>query len=106
MPHILAQAIEILNCVDQSIELLESNEFKDEHNEPVVVKEGTGVGLIEAPRGTLYYMLSIDKAGKVKDGSIIVPTAQNQISMEKSVVRVVEENIDKDRHQIEHEIEN
>ena len=101
----LAQAIEILNCVDQSIELLESNEFKDEHNEPVVVKEGTGVGLIEAPRGTLYYMLSIDKAGKVKDGSIIVPTAQNQISMEKSVVRVVEENIDKDRHQIEHEIE-
>ena len=62
----LAQAIEILHCIDHSIELLESNQFKEEQHEPVVVKEGNGVGLIEAPRGTLYYMLSIDKTGKVQ----------------------------------------
>ena len=28
----LAQAIEILHCIDHSIELLESNEFKEEQN--------------------------------------------------------------------------
>lgn len=101
----LAQAIEILHCIDHSVEILESNDFKEERNEPVVLKEGEGVGLLEAPRGILYYMLSIDKTGKVKYGNIIVPTQQNQIGMEKSVVQVVEQNIGKEKKQIEYEIE-
>ena len=101
----LAQAIETLHSIDHSIELLESNEFKPEQAAPVAIKEGQGVGLLEAPRGTLYYMLSIDKAGKVKYGRIIVPTQQNQISMEKSVVHVVENNIEKSKKEIEYEIE-
>ncbi len=39
----LAQAIEMLHCIDHSLELLESNEFKEEVNPPVVIKEGEGV---------------------------------------------------------------
>jgi coenzyme F420-reducing hydrogenase alpha subunit len=103
----LAQAVEILHCVDHSIELLEANEFKQEKSEPVVVKEGEGVGLLEAPRGTLYYMLSIDKSGKVEYGNIIVPTQQNQISMEKSILQMVNENLiaGSDKKRIEGEIE-
>jgi coenzyme F420-reducing hydrogenase alpha subunit len=101
----LAQAIEILHCIDHSIEILESNDFKEEKHDPVTIKEGQGVGLLEAPRGTLYYMLSIDKTGKVKYGNIIVPTQQNQIGMEKSVVQLVEQNIDKTKGEIEYEIE-
>jgi coenzyme F420-reducing hydrogenase alpha subunit len=103
----LAQAIEILHCVDHSIELLEANEFKQENAEPVVMKEGEGIGLLEAPRGTLYYMLSIDKAGKVRYGNIIVPTQQNQISMEKSILQMVNESLptNNDKKRIEHEIE-
>ncbi len=101
----LAQAIEILHCIDHSIELLESNQFKEEVHQPVAIKAGDGVGLIEAPRGTLYYMLSIDKTGKVNYGNIIVPTQQNQIIMEKSIGQLVEENISMDRHLLEHEIE-
>ena len=50
-------------------------------------------------------MLSIDGAGKVKYGNIIVPTQQNQIGMEKSMIQMVQENMDKDRKQIEYEIE-
>jgi len=101
----LAQAIETLHCVDHSIELLESTEFKEEHNEPVTIKAGEGIGLLEAPRGTLYYMLSIDKIGKVKYGRIIVPTQQNQIGMEKSIVQLIEDNLNKSKKQLEFEIE-
>jgi sulfhydrogenase subunit alpha len=101
----LAQAIEILHCIDHSIELLEANQFKEETHQPVVVKAGEGVGLIEAPRGTLYYMLSIDKTGKVNYGNIIVPTQQNQIIMERSVASLVQANLSMDRHSLEHEIE-
>lgn len=101
----LAQAIEILHSIDHSIEILESSQFKEEVHQPVTVRAGDGVGLIEAPRGTLYYMLSIDKTGKVNYGNIIVPTQQNQIIMEKSVGQLVEENIGMDRHALEHEME-
>ncbi len=101
----LAQAIELLHCIDHSIELLEANEFKEEQHSPVVVKEGEGIGLIEAPRGTLYYMISVDKTGKVKYGNIIVPTQQNVIGMEKSVAQLVEEDVHRDRKEIEYGIE-
>ena len=101
----LAQSIELLHAIDHSIEILESNEFKEEHNEPAVIKAGEGVGLLEAPRGTLYYMLSIDKTGKVQYGNIVVPTQQNQICMEKSILELVEENINQDKKSMELEIE-
>ncbi len=101
----LAQAIEILHCVDHSLELLEGSEFKDEQAAPVVPREGVGVGLLEAPRGTLYYMLSIDKGGKVSYGNIIVPTQQNQIGMESSIRQLVEANLDKGKPWLEYEIE-
>jgi len=101
----LAQSIELLHSIDSALELLETTEFKQEAATPILPKEGKGVGVIEAPRGTLYYMVDVDKAGKVEYGSIIVPTQQNQICMEKTVVQTVEQNIGKDRHFIEHEIE-
>ncbi|VVB77383.1 Sulfhydrogenase 1 subunit alpha [uncultured archaeon] len=101
----LAQSIELLHSIDHSIEILESNAFAPETVPAPVVKEGNGVGVIEAPRGTLYYMVSIDKTGKVQYGSIIVPTQQNQICMERTVRDTVEQNIGKDKHAIEHEIE-
>lgn len=101
----LAQAIEILHCIDHSVELLEANEFREENHEPVVIRAGHGVGLLEAPRGTLFYSLNIDDSGKVRDGSIIVPTQQNQICMEKSVAELVEQKIDMERKDLEFEIE-
>ncbi|HEY4474544.1 MAG TPA: Ni/Fe hydrogenase subunit alpha, partial [Candidatus Paceibacterota bacterium] len=42
---------------------------------------------------------------KVARAEIIVPTGQNQISIEKNLVRLVEENIDLDKEQLSHEIE-
>jgi coenzyme F420-reducing hydrogenase alpha subunit len=101
----LAQAIETLHCIDHSIELLESNEFKEEKNDPVIIKAGKGIGMLEAPRGTLFYMLEINKAGKVAFGNIIVPTQQNQIGMERGIGELVEQNLDKTKHEIQHEIE-
>lgn len=101
----IAQSIEILHSIDHSIEILESNEFKEEAHVPVVVKAGEGVGLIEAPRGTLYYMLSIEKDGKVRYGNIVVPTQQNQINMERDVLKLVEDKIDLEKAKLEYEIE-
>jgi len=87
----LAQAIEILHCVDHSIEILQREKFT---LEPVVKPtrtSGTGVGVIEAPRGTLYHQVTIDAQGNAIEGEIVVPTGQNQINIEQDMARLVEE---------------
>jgi len=87
----LAQAIEILHSLDDSIDILSHREF---HPEPVIKKvprEGVGIGVVEAPRGTLYHKVELDEKGIVKHGEIVVPTGQNQINIETDVARLVEE---------------
>ncbi|MEM2175294.1 MAG: nickel-dependent hydrogenase large subunit [Candidatus Micrarchaeia archaeon] len=101
----LAQAIEILHSIDHSIEILETYEFKKEAKPEIKIKAGKGIGVIEAPRGTLYHMIDLDQNGKIKYGNFIIPTAQNQIKMENDIRILVEQILDKDKHEIEHEIE-
>lgn len=84
----LAQAIEIMHSIDHSIEILENNEFQKEPLIAARKKSGEGVGVIEAPRGTLYYYLKI-KAGKVVKADIITPTAQNIINMSEDLRQLV-----------------
>lgn len=87
----LAQAIEILHAIDSACEIIDFlNTIKQE--KPIIIKpfETLGIGVIEAPRGTLYYKLEINNDGTVKKGEIIVPTGQNQILMEKAIYELVE----------------
>ena len=60
--------------------------------------------MIEAPRGTLYHMLEI-KDNKVVRAEIIVPTGQNQIGIEKTLYAYISANIQKDQHELSHDIE-
>jgi len=89
----LAQAIEIVHCIDSSIDLLERYEFRQEKVEKIEAKEGEGVGVVEAPRGTLFYHVKIDKDEKISYGNLVIPTAQNQIIMEKAVGKLVQERL-------------
>jgi coenzyme F420-reducing hydrogenase alpha subunit len=86
----LAQAIEILHSVDESIDLLKNNTFVPE---PIIKKparEASGIGVVEAPRGTLYHKVVLGADGIIKEGEVIVPTGQNQINIEEDIGRLVE----------------
>lgn len=85
--NILAQAIEILNCLEESKKLLEKIKNSKFNNifKPYNVKAGKGVGSIEAPRGTLYHFYELDKSGNVKRANIITPTAQLISNMEEDL---------------------
>ena len=102
----LAQAVEILRSIDDSIEILSSHEFVAE---PVISKpprEAVGIGVVEAPRGTLYHKVELGSDGIVKRGEVIVPTGQNQINMEEDIVRLVEDLLPaKSKEEIQFEIE-
>jgi len=104
----LAQAIEILHAIDSSYQVIDCFDTI-EQEKPMVVKpfETVGIGVIEAPRGTLYYKLEINNDGTVKKGDIIVPTGQNQIIMEKAIYELVEKllGLDAPKDKIIEEIE-
>jgi len=91
----LAQAIEILHSIDHSVTILEDNEFVKEAPAQPLYADAENVGVIEAPRGTLYYQLNMNKEGFVKNGTIIVPTQQNQINMKNDIWKFVQDNINK-----------
>ncbi len=101
----LAQSIEILHCIDHTIQILEENEFNQEPAPEVKTGEGKGVGVIEAPRGTLYHMVELNREGKVQFANFIIPTAQNQIKMENDIKNLLPSILDKDKHFIYHELE-
>lgn len=87
----LAQAIEILQCVDDAIDILKSIEIKDEKPIRKPPQAGRGVGVIEAPRGILYHMAQTDDKGMIVDYDVIVPTAQNQINIENDLKKYFQE---------------
>lgn len=92
----LAQAIEMLQSTDDAIEILKNINIVEE--KPIVVspRAGVGVGVIEAPRGTLYHMAETDEKGTIVNYDVIVPTAQNQINIENDLKKYFEENLEKD----------
>jgi sulfhydrogenase subunit alpha len=90
----LAQAIETLHAIDASLEILEKTEFKPEPPVKPVAKDGEGIGVIEAPRGTLFYRIKVKADGTISEGDIVVPTAQNQINIENDLKQLVQEKMD------------
>lgn len=90
----LAQAIEILHGIDESIDILSNNTFVAEPPIKMPMKAGIGMGVIEAPRGTLYHKIVIDDKGIVTEGEVIVPTGQNQLNIERDVGVLVEKIMD------------
>ncbi|HSB47258.1 MAG TPA: nickel-dependent hydrogenase large subunit [Candidatus Bilamarchaeum sp.] len=90
----LAQAIEVVHCIDSAVELLESMEFHEEPKAAIKPFKSEGVGVMEAPRGTLYYNLKIDAAGKIEFADLVIPTSQNQIKMDKDIGALVQDRLD------------
>lgn len=101
----LAQAIEMLHAVDRSIDLINQYQALPEKPVSVTPKESTGIGIIEAPRGTLFHNMELTADGKIKKGTIIVPTGQNQIGIEQSIREYVTANVDQPKEVLSHEIE-
>jgi len=92
----LAQAIEILHSIDEAQDLLSKNKFIPENPVKGEIRAGAvGIGVIEAPRGTLYHKIVLGDDGKVVSGEVVVPTGQNQINIERDVGVLVQSLIEK-----------
>lgn len=84
-----ARIIELLYAVERAKELLLDDEIihKDVRVQ-VSRRAGEGIGVIEAPRGTLIHHYQADDMGKLEKVNIIVSTAHNYSSMDRAVNEV------------------
>ena len=102
----LAQAVEILQCVDDAIDILKTIQI-DLNEKPIRKpwQAGAGVGVVEAPRGLLYHMAKVNDKGMIEDYNVIVPTSQNQITIENDLKKYFNENISKNEGELHHAAE-
>lgn len=101
----LAQAIEILQCVDDALDILKSVKIVDEKPVRRPLQAGVGVGVLEAPRGILYHMAKVNEKGIIEDYDVIVPTSQNQINIENDLKKYFEENLERGEEALKLEAE-
>ena len=85
---LLARAVELQSAVDRAMAIISQLLADGLHREaPVAVRPatGTGVSLIEAPRGVLLHSYCFDRFGICSGATIITPTAINQAAIESSL---------------------
>ena len=86
-----ARMIELLHSIEKIKELLNDTDLQ---GTDLVVKgewRGEGVGLIEAPRGTLFHHYKVDKNDQVVMANLIVSTTSNNEPMNRAVTRVAKD---------------
>jgi len=81
-----ARLIELVYACERSIELLEWEGITDTNvRAEVTPKAGRGVGVVEAPRGTLIHEYETDDNGLITRANLVVGTTHNIAPMNMSV---------------------
>ena len=93
-----ARLIELLFCVEKAKELLDDPEITSEHvSSRAMVNHYEGVGVAEAPRGTLIHHYKVDEEGMIKWNNMIIATEHNNIAYNRAVTQVAQKYV-KARH--------
>ena len=91
----LARLAEIPEGLERILSLLgEVNIRAPTRVEAIIYRQGEGVGVYEAPRGTLIHKVKLGRDGRVENYSIIVPTEFLVPVIEEAAVGVPEEVAD------------
>ncbi|MCX8049128.1 MAG: Ni/Fe hydrogenase subunit alpha [Methylohalobius sp.] len=89
-----ARMIEILHCAEKIQQLLADPDLYAGE----LVASGTmgseGIGVIEAPRGTLIHHYQIDEDGLIQRANLIVSTTHNNTAMNEAIRQVAAEYLD------------
>jgi NAD-reducing hydrogenase large subunit len=92
-----ARLIEIVHCVDMIEEILSDPGILDHHvRASAAINRSEGVGVSEAPRGTLIHHYRVDEDGLVEWVNLVIATGHNNLAMNQSVLQVARYYIDGD----------
>jgi len=85
--NVLGQMIEIVHCLEESQFLIKKylNLKGSTAIKKYSIRAGKGIGMVEAPRGTLFHVYEIDQYGYLKNVNLITPTAQFVNNLEEDI---------------------
>ena len=86
-----ARLIELLHCAEGIKELLHDADIMGHDLVAQGEKRYEGIGVIEAPRGTLFHHYQVDENDIVTKANLIVSTTSNNMAMNESVRQVAAE---------------
>ena len=91
-----ARLIEILYAFEKIQQLVNDPHITDARVRAVAAANALeGVGISEAPRGTLLHHYEIDEDGMMKRANLIIATGQNNLAMNRGVLQVAQAYIKK-----------
>jgi F420-non-reducing hydrogenase large subunit len=81
-----ARLIDLMYACERTKELLEDKSLtRTDTRVKVEPKGGTGVGVVEAPRGTLAHEYALTRNGRLKNMKLIIPTQVNNAAINLNV---------------------
>ena len=109
----VAQVVEIAHCTYDSIRIIDNFLKNGMDYDDVVsswptrdewpnfkVKQHTGYGVVEVPRGLLVHEYTVDEKGVVTNANCVIPTNQNLANVDLDMKKLVPEVIDRSREEI------
>ncbi|MBL7059901.1 MAG: Ni/Fe hydrogenase subunit alpha [Candidatus Marinimicrobia bacterium] len=110
MPHCynpymntIAQAVETLHCIEDSIAIIDTlleRGLKNEKPNQDPTRYGKGIGSNEVPRGILYHEYEYDRTGNIVSANCIIPTGQNLANIDDDMKKLVPEIMDQSKEDI------
>ena len=103
-----AQAIEMVHCVEDSINIIDELLDRGIKEEPLYQfqgKGGEGVGSCDVPRGILFHNYVIDDDGLIQGANCVIPTNQNHANIQADMEALLPQVIDRPQEEITHIME-
>jgi NAD-reducing hydrogenase large subunit len=86
-----ARLIEILTSIERVEAYLDDAELlSDELRADAGINSLRGVGVSEAPRGTLFHDYTVDRDGLLRKVNLVVATGQNNLAMNRTVAQIAQ----------------
>ncbi len=93
-----ARLIEILHCIEKIEQLLSDPDSVSSHVfASASANSSEGIGVSEAPRGTLLHHYRIDENGLITWANLIIATGNNNLAMDRGVLQVAQHFVKSDR---------
>lgn len=84
-----ARLIEILACAERIERLLDDPDLlSDRLRAHAGINQLEGVGVSEAPRGTLFHHYRVDENGIIRAVNLIIATGQNNLAMNRAMLQI------------------
>ncbi len=89
-----ARLIEILGSIEHIAQLLDDPDILSSHlRAHARINQLEGIGVSEAPRGTLFHHYHVDENGLMKKINLMIATGQNNLAMNRIVTQIAQHYI-------------